>query len=121
MSTKEVIVSIGAEGGSITLFGHQGRNLDWHFARGINDQTPTFLTEEDGAGPAIRHTSEWVNSWPEAIALLDRYPWAMLSALEVHPEFRERVWTEVKQRLETQDGARSERARERWARVCGIS
>lgn len=121
MSTTEVIVSIGAEGGSITLFGHRDRNLDWHFARGINDQTATFLTEEDGAGPAIQHTSDWVNSWPDAVALLDRYPWALLSGLEVHAEFRERVWTEVKLRLQAEEPSQSDRARERWARVCRIA
>jgi hypothetical protein len=121
MSTTEVIVGIGAEGGSITLFGHRDANLDWHFARGVNDQTPTFLTDEDGARPGIQHTSDWVNSWPEAVALLDRYPWALLSGLEVHPEFRERVWTEVNRRLNSVSADYADSRRRRWANACGIS
>jgi hypothetical protein len=48
MSTTEVIVSIAAEGGSITLFGQRDSNLDWRFARGVNDQTPSFLSTEEG-------------------------------------------------------------------------
>jgi hypothetical protein len=121
MSTTEVIVSIGAEGGSITLFRHQDRNLDWHFARGVKDQTPTFLTEEDGAGPAIQHTSDWVKSWPEAVALLDRYPWAQLSGLEVHPEFREHVWVEVNRRLDSVSADYADSRRRRWRGICGIT
>jgi len=40
VSTTEVIVRIAAEGGSITLIGNKDPNLDWQFARGVNDQTP---------------------------------------------------------------------------------
>jgi hypothetical protein len=58
MSTTEVIVSIAAEGGSITLLGRKGPYLHWQFARGLNDQTPTFLTDEDAGGGAIRVTSD---------------------------------------------------------------
>jgi hypothetical protein len=117
MKSPEVIVSVGAEGGSITLFGLKDLQNNWKFARGVDDQTPTLLTREDGGGPAINHESGWVSTWPEAMALLDRYPWAMLSGREVHPEFRERVWVEVNQRLQAKD-AHSDSARERWARAC---
>jgi hypothetical protein len=43
----------------------------------------------------------------------------MLAGLEVHPEFRDRVWTEVNRRLQDANPDYAERARERWAEVCG--
>jgi hypothetical protein len=114
----EIIMEIAAEGGAISLFGCKDSKGAWRFSRDVNDQTPMLLTEEDGGGPAISHSSHWVHTWPEAVALLDRYPWAMLSGRKVHPEFRERVWAEVNQRL--QANPYSDRARERWARACGL-
>jgi len=120
VSNTEVIVSIIAEGGAITLFGRKGSNLDWQFARGLNDQTRSFLTKEDGGAGAVRHTSDWVNTWPEAIALLDRYPWAMLRGQEVHPEFRARVWTEVNRRLDRVSPDNADSRRRRWAHACGV-
>jgi hypothetical protein len=121
VSNTEVIVSIVAESGSIALIGNKGPELDWQFARGVKDQTPSFPTKEDGRTGAIRHTSDWVNTWPEAMALLDRYPWAMLKVQEVHPEFRARVWTEVNRRLDRVSPDYADSRRRRWAGVCGVT
>lgn len=116
----ETIVRIGAEGGSIALYGYKDSKGDWRYACDVNDQTLTFLTEEADAEAAIQHTSAWVNIWQEAMALLDVYPWARLVGLTVHPEFRDRVWVEVNQRLQEADPDYAERARQRWAKVCGM-
>jgi hypothetical protein len=117
----EVIVDIPAEGGSITLYGRKDSKGEWIYSRGVNDQTPTLLNDDDGGGSAIAHSSAWVKSWPEALALLDRYPWAMLGGAAVHPEFCEHVWAEVTKRLQRQSGRRVQRAKERWSRACGIA
>lgn len=117
----EVIVSIAAEGGSLTLFGRKDAKNAWKFSRGVNDQTPTLLEENDGGGQAVDHVSGWVSTWPDAVALLDRYPWAMLGGKEVHPEFRALVWTAVTQRLHDIGGSKANRAKARWARACGVS
>jgi hypothetical protein len=52
---------------------------------------------------------------------MDKYPWAMLSGVEVHPEFHDRAWEAVEKRLEGKSGARMERAKARWANVCGVN
>jgi hypothetical protein len=117
MNTPERIVEVSAEGGSITLFGLRGSIGAWHFTRGVNDHTPTLLSDEEGGESPINHTTNWVSSWPE---LLDRYPWEMLRGTAVHPDFREQVGAEVLRRLQDKSGARSDSARERWAGVCGI-
>ena len=116
----EIIVEIGAVGGSITLFGQKHVAGSWQFSRAVGDQTPTFLNAADGAGDSFEHTSGWVSSWDEAIDLLDEYPWALLGGLRVHPDFRDRVWAAVLKRLASQLEARVTRPKERWARVCGI-
>jgi hypothetical protein len=120
VTTPEIIVEISAEGGSITLFGHKGSNGEWRFARGVNDQTPTLLPEEEGGVPAISHDSCWVNTWPQALALLDRYPWAMLAVTKVHPEFRERLWAEASLRLKDKTTDTANGRKERWAQACHI-
>jgi hypothetical protein len=119
VSTLETIVSIGAEGGAVALFGFRDPHRGWRFTRGVRDQTPMLLDDDDERGyPEIDQYCTWVKTWPEAMALLDRYPWAMLSGLEVHPEFRERIWIEVKYRLHGLDDRRAEDRRQRWAGLC---
>jgi hypothetical protein len=120
MTKTEVIVGIAAEGAAITLCGWQDELGRWQFSRDVNDQTPTLLDEDDGGGPAISHSSARVDTWEAALALLDKYPWAMLAGMEVHPEFRERVWAAITARLSTQQSSRIEHTRARWARACGV-
>jgi hypothetical protein len=115
----QVIAAVAAEGGSIVLYGQKDSKDNWMFCRGVADQTPTFLSESDGRGESISHNSAQVKTWEEAIALMDKYPWAMLSGVEVHPEFHHRVWEEVRKRLAKSSGARAVRCEERWAKVCG--
>jgi hypothetical protein len=121
VNAPEIIVEVSAEGGSITLFGHKDSENQWRFARGVNDQTPTLLTSEDGGGTAIRHESGWVNTWPQAMALLDRYPWAMLAVTKIHPDFRERLWAEAAHRLNDMTTGTAKRRKERWAQACGVT
>jgi len=115
----ECIIKIGAEGGSITLFGVRTKDGEWQFARAVNDQTPTFLDPDEG-GSEIKHTSLWVKTWAEALRMLDRYPWARLNGMFVHPEFRQRLWEAVKDRLEGQEGDKVKRCLERWQQRCGV-
>jgi hypothetical protein len=114
VNSPTIIIRILAEGGSLTLFGLKDSQNAWHFCRSVNDQTPTFLAPEEGGGQAVQHSSGWVNTWPEAMALLDRYPWATLAGREVHPEFQQQVWAEVSQRLKDQEGPHLQRALARW-------
>ena len=116
----EPLIKIGAEGGSITLFGVTTADGSWHYWRSTHDETPTYLDPEEG-GDVIRHTSGWVDTWPEALVLLDRYPWARLSPMYVHPDFRSRVWEAVQERLEGEDGSQVQRSLERWGKRCATS
>ena len=106
----QLIVKIGAEGGSVALYGRETDD-GWVFRRHVADQTPMFIDEE-----SVEHDSETVDTWVKAVRLLERYPWANLFPTYVHPGFGNKVWLEVCKR------ALKRRPREgeldRWLDVC---
>ena|SRR5438132_2539279 len=110
MADWQVILQLGAEGGSITLYGMETER-GWLFSRNVSDWTPELLGKEH-----IQHKSPAVDSWQAALALLDRYSWQRLSPLIVHPEFSDRVWTAVRNRL-TNDRA-SGSYFDSWRSIC---
>ena len=89
MTDREVIVRVGAEGGSLTLFGTRASS-NWRFQLRVFDNTPDLIDE-----PMNDRTTEWVDSWSQGLALLDRYRWFRLRPVRVHPEFREAVLAPV--------------------------
>lgn len=107
-----VIVRVGAAGGDVTLFGQVGPVGSWQFKRKTVDQTEMLFGDAD---TSWRSESGWVDGWEAALQQLDRYPWALLHPLEVHPEFRDKVRSAVSERLERATPSRQvERAREKW-------
>ena len=115
-----VVLEVGAEGGSLTLFGRSAAGA-WYFARVIDDQTEALFGESgDGVveAPSLENL-EWVASWEEGLRLMDRYRWARLHPLTVHPAFVDRVRVAVEERLADVDDAGAERARGKWERLLG--
>ena len=94
MGDWEVMLQLGAEGGSVTLYGMETER-GWLFYRDVSDWSPELIGEE-----RIQHKSPVVNSWEAAVALLDRYPWQRLCPLMIHPEFSERVRSAARDRLQ---------------------
>ena len=70
----EVVLEVGAEMGSITLYGWRHGD-GWRYAIStVDHQTPMLLDEEvDNA--EVRPSSAKVNTWEAALHLMDRYPW----------------------------------------------
>ncbi len=91
---KQVILKVGSEGGSITLFGLQSPE-GWTFELDRDESAVLELIEEDGLHPFPRLP---LATWRGALKRLDQYPWAQLYPLEVHPEFRGRVCAALKTR-----------------------
>jgi hypothetical protein len=110
MGDWEVILQLGAEGGSVTLYGMRTER-GWLFSRNVSDWTPELVGEE-----RIQHKSPVVDSWEAAVTLLDHYPWQRLSPLTVHPEFSERIWSAVRERLEKDQA--SDRYFDSWRNMC---
>jgi len=115
-----VIVRAGAEGGDVTLLGRTTDAGIWTFARVTDDQTEAFFGESGVQikAPPAPKADDWVESWDDGLRLMDRYKWARLHPLYVHPEFVERVRMAVEERLAKEPQDRwTEYAREKWERL----
>jgi hypothetical protein len=106
----ELIIEIGAEGGSLALYGFR-TDHGWVFTRKILDQTPELIDEE-----WIERKSRCVDSWEAALGLLDQYPWFSLYPVSIHPEFRQKIWFAVQERLQKNES--SEFELQRWRELC---
>jgi hypothetical protein len=149
MPEKEVIVEIGAEGGSITLLGirrQRGwlrRQRGWLYSISV-DEDEWLLDEEridaiaghDAKVQAnrtlarlralfrwaiekVRQDSNAVDTWEAALVLLDRYPWHLLWPLKVHSEFRQQIWVAAQRRFESSPDPMAQIAIAKWRQLCG--
>jgi hypothetical protein len=97
---REIVLEVGAEGGSITLLREKKADEDWQFQMKTNETAfYDLLLEEDRneIGKYFAQTG-YVQTFTEALGLLDRYAWFGLYPLKVHPEFLEAVLLEVRKR-----------------------
>ena len=96
----EVILQAGGVGIVVTLCGIRVKGGKWKFFLDKDEGTMAdFLDEEDaGVLPKLRTKSEFVDTWDKALALMNRYPWTLFVPQEVHPEFRDLVWSAVQAR-----------------------
>lgn len=106
--TSEIIIGVGAEGGSLTLWGRRFQEHSWEFWISI-DETAAFelLDEEDqqGLGAAVS-VSNRVTSFFEAISLFNTRPWYRLTPVVVHPGFRDEILREVQKKGAQKDVVR---------------
>jgi hypothetical protein len=107
---REVIIEVGAEGGSIALYGFRTER-GWVFTRETLDQTPELIDED-----WIKSNSARVDSWEAAVKLLDQYPWCKLYPVTIHPEFRQQIWSAVQERLRNDGGFGHQLTR--WRELC---
>jgi hypothetical protein len=89
----EVIIELGAEGGSLALYGFRTER-GWSFTMEVIDRTPEFTAEDP-----IQKKSGVVDLWDAALELLDQYPWAKLSPISIHHDFEQHIWAAVQEQL----------------------
>jgi hypothetical protein len=71
----EVILGVGAEGGSLTILGARSA-AGWRFRALRNEYAfLDFLSGEDRDGFEFWSGSGWLASWDRALSLFDKYPW----------------------------------------------
>jgi hypothetical protein len=110
MNEAEIILQVGAEGGSHSVYGT--RTADgWRFHTRLVDQTPLLLDEEP-----IEVESPRVAELQVALAQLARGKWRRFIPLKVHPEFRTAIWEAVNQRAE--ELSLRESLLEEWRLLC---
>ena len=117
---KEVILEIGAEGGSLTIFGIHDPECEWRFTT-LRDETTLrdMLPEEEQEGLKFYERSGYVASLADALALFDCYPWHKLYPEQVHPDFRQKIFEVVVSRFEAEGEDRWDQL-SKWRRVCGM-
>ena len=82
---QQVIVEVGSDGGSLTLYGIQSPD-GWKFK--VETSEAALVDDEDMPDAPER---PWVATWRSALKLLDGYPWTQLYPLVVHPVFSDKV------------------------------
>lgn len=99
------MLEVGDEGGSLAIEGLKAAR-GWRYRLHRQEQTSrVFLDEGHKDDDSI---TGWLKSWDAAIDQLDRYSWAKLHPLEIHPEFVDQVSASLKTRLPVSE-------REAWA------
>ena len=117
VANEIVVIAVSAEGRDVKLLGRRGVDRSWMFCRVTSDCSWGMLDAKmktDQTVPIPR----WVSSWSDAMALLDRYPWATLRPTSVLGEFQAAVLAEVTGRLVDAPAARREEQMAHWQRVC---
>jgi hypothetical protein len=104
--TGETIPEVGAEGGTISLFGDKDAQGRWRFWARKDETMMSDVLDEDEPGGlgSLVNTSEPVSSLPEALALLDKYSWHRLKPLRIHSEFGLAILSEVQKRGTSEEG-----------------
>jgi hypothetical protein len=113
----ELLLKIGAEGGFIAVYGGPPQDPQSRFRLAVIDQTPTFLSEEEG-GAALRRDSGWLPTWADLITALNRYPWPNLHVVYVHPAARRLLWSALESYAAQSGPPARASALERWRQYC---
>jgi hypothetical protein len=106
MNKSELVIELGAEGGSIRIYGVRTK-WGWLFSRRVDDWTSELIGED-----WITTNSGVVDSWEAVLGLLDQYPWHRFAPTSIHPEFEEQILNAVQQRLQGNQDA--ELMLQRW-------
>ena len=119
MNKHEIIVQVGAEGGSVTLLGMRDLDGKWHFMRKTNESTHSaLLSEQEKEGISFATSHGWVHTIADGLELLNQYPWHQLYPLRVHPEFQKSIYDAVHEL--TQTSGRVNMYICDWKIACGI-
>jgi len=110
--SSEIILEVGAEGGSLTVLGK--RTIDGSSRFGVERNELMLFDPDDDPDnrEAYYQQNENLHSLPDALKLLDKYPWFSLYPVDVHPEFFTTILSEVRKR-----GGEEEETR--WREILG--
>jgi hypothetical protein len=95
---SEIILKVGAAGGTLTLFGSKLPDGQWKFFMERNETAALdLLPEEEREGFKPISKTKSLQTIEDGFLALNKYPWFKLLPLEIHPEFFDRILKEVKQ------------------------
>jgi len=95
----EVILQVGAEGGSITLRRWEISPDDWMWSVETNEvMLYDLLDGEEGFAPRDAVKSGQAISFEDSLLLMDKYQWTKLTPMRVHPDYRVAILEAVRDR-----------------------
>lgn len=87
VSGSVLIAAFGADGGTVTLHGEPQDGV-WAFCLETDESALADMMPEEAGSPAtLKSRYDAGRSWAEALEVLDRYPWARMHIVDVHPAF----------------------------------
>jgi hypothetical protein len=97
---QEIILKVGCDEISLTLYGVRLGNDKWKFRLDkAEDTMANSLSAEDGdLLPKLQSRSKCVDTWDDAIKLLDQFLWTWYPLKEVHYEFSDLVFSALRSR-----------------------
>ena len=97
IDTVEVLLEIGGEGGSLSIQRFRATDGTWKFIFIRDESTMAdFLDEEDQIDLFKKYPP--VETFAEAIQLMNKYPWHELHMITMHPEYAKVIQAEKKKR-----------------------
>jgi hypothetical protein len=94
---QELILKIGAAGGSITLWSVSAKDGARSFVVKTDESTlKGMMTEEDAEGIAFKSKTAPLHSFADAMIALGHYQWHLLYPMFVHEDFRDPVLKAVR-------------------------
>jgi hypothetical protein len=107
-AASEIVLEVGSEGGSLTIVRERIGEAVCQFRMERSEAAIEDLLSEEDRRETRNYfeRTECVNSFHEALHLLDKYPWFRLHPLYVHPEFLDAVLFEVGTRGGAQQATR---------------
>jgi hypothetical protein len=99
-AAAETIVEFLLGGGSVALTGRRAADGTWGLEVVADEAAHrAYLGEEEWERPhGVRGPTGPVENWEKALAALDCWAWAMCAPKQVHPEFRQDVWSALLER-----------------------
>lgn len=93
MSTWLEILTLLAEGGSISVMGKKVPETGWTYAVILDEETLSQLV--DDVLPEETYSQIVTDSWESLLEMIDRYPWIKLYPKLIHDEFKKKILAAV--------------------------
>jgi hypothetical protein len=94
----EMILSLGAEEGSMTLYGIK-LDDEWNFLLLYDKSTRTDFISQPSEDNLLKQDLMYRSGFQSALELLDEHSWHMLIPRTIHPDFAEQLLVEVEKRI----------------------
>jgi hypothetical protein len=100
MDSEEVILEIGTEGGLLSVRRFLSSNGTLKFILIIDESTMADFLDKDNQIDLVKKYPP-VETFGEAVRLMDKYPWREMHLVSVHPDYAEIIRRERKKSMST--------------------